>query len=285
MSYQNKFLGYLEFEKNFSPNTIISYKTDLQQFTDFLNKDITETTHEDIENFIKSLRKQGNTTSTTNRKLSSIKSFYKYLFKEKIIEYNPADLVESGKIDRKLPNYTTIEDFKTLIDTVDNLRDKLLINLLFASGARRVEIVSLKKTDIDFNSNLIKLKGKGSKERVVPVHENIIKDLKVRCDAISSKWVFPSKINKGNHITPRQVNQIITKWIKAANLEDKNLTPHSFRHAFGKYMYENGGDIKSIKDMMGHESINTTDIYTKISTKRNIEEYKKYHPLYKKETK
>lgn len=276
------FFDYLEYEKNCPKTTIDSYRTDIQQFADFVNhKSAEEITQKDITDFIAAKRKEGIAVRTTNRKLSAIKSYFKFLVKKNYIEYSPADTVELSSVPSKLPETLNIEDIFKIIDVIDNLRDVVIIELLFATGIRRNELTTLKVSSIDFNEGTIKVYGKGSKERIIPVHPKVMDKLSKYVELIKSEWLFPSPRNKKTHISSRQINSIIKKWAEEAGLGHKNITPHKFRHTFGASLFDNGADIKSIQDMLGHSSIDTTNIYAKLSHKRNKEEYMKYHPISK----
>lgn len=276
----NDFLNHLDVEKNYSTHTIGAYETDLNQFFNFTNKEIDEITKSDILSFLKYLKENDYSSTTANRKLAAIKSFYKFMLLEGIVKMNPAELIESAKIEDTLPRTVTLEEYELIISVIDNLEDRALIELIFATGIRREEVVTLKKDCFDFHIGVLKVNGKGKKERIIPVIPEIIPNTMLWLEQHDSEWVFPSKINKGEPNTVRWVNKVIRKWADKVGLHD--ITPHSFRHAFGTYLYENNADIKAIQEMMGHESIDTTNIYAKTSIKRNRQEFIKAHPLIKR---
>ena len=276
----NDFLDHLEIEKNYSTHTVNAYKTDLNQFFNFTNKKIEEINKSDILSFLKYLKENEYSSTTSNRKLASIKSFYKYLLVDGLINVNPAELIESAKIEDTLPRTVSLEEYELIMSAIDNLEDKALIELIFATGIRREEVVTLKKDCFDFHAGILKVNGKGKKERMIPIIPEIIPNTVLWLEQHDSEWVFPSKINKGEPYTVRWVNKVIRKWADKVRLYD--ITPHSFRHAFGTYLYENNADIKAIQEMMGHESIDTTNIYAKTSIKRNRQEFIKAHPLIKR---
>lgn len=276
----NDFLDHLEIEKNYSTHTVNAYKTDLNQFFNFTNKKIEEINKSDILSFLKYLKENEYSSTTSNRKLASIKSFYRYLLVEGLINVNPAELVESAKIEDTLPRTVSLEEYELIMSAIDNLEDKALIELIFATGIRREEVVTLKKDCFDFHAGILKVNGKGKKERMIPIIPEIIPNTVLWLEQHDSEWVFPSKINKSEPYTVRWVNKVIRKWADKVGLHD--ITPHSFRHAFGTYLYENNADIKAIQEMMGHESIDTTNIYAKTSIKRNRQEFIKAHPLIKR---
>lgn len=273
----DKFLSYLKNEKNYSKHTISAYKTDLTQFLNFIKKDIVQITREDILDFIEYLKSINLSTVTTNRKLQAIKKFYKFLMIEGVVNINPADLVETAKIKKSVPKFVTVEQYKHILSIIDNLEDKALIELLFNTGIRREEVVNLKRSDINFDLNTITIHGKGKKERVIPFIPKLLPNTTLWLKQHNNEWVFPSEVNLGEPKTVRWVNKIVKKWSTKAGYS--NITPHAFRHSFGTYLYDNGADIKAIQEMMGHESIDTTNIYAKSSAKRNKQEYLKAHPL------
>ncbi len=278
-----QFLDYLENEKNYSHHTVDAYRTDLMQFQDFIRKDIKHVTRHDILNFLKHLKSEGLSPTTLNRKLIAIKSFYKFLMIEGIINMNPAELIESAKVEDTIPRVVTMEEYEHIISIIDNLKERALIELLFSTGLRREEVVSLKRNNFNFNLGIVKINGKGNKDRVIPFIPEIMPNTMLwleQIEDIDSEWVFPSNVNEGKPYTVRWVNKVVDKWTNKAGYSD--ITPHSFRHSFGTYLYENGADIKAIQDMMGHASIDTTNIYAKTSIKRNRQEFVKAHPLIKR---
>lgn len=275
------FKMYLSGEKNLSDNTVDGYERDLNQFCEYLGRPIEEATADDVSNFIVSLRFKGMKVSTTNRKLSSLKTFYKYLVRKRIIEFSPAESIEGGKKEQRLPKPVDLEDITELFELIDNLRDRVMFEVLFATGVRREELASIKVNSINFRRGFISVVGKGDKERLIPMYPKALELCERLAKSHKSKWLFPSRKNKGNHISKRQVNEIVTKWVKEAGLKDKDITPHKFRHSFCTYLFDNGADIKTIQDMAGHESASTTNLYTKVSISRNKKEYLQFHPMAK----
>lgn len=280
----NKFLNRLEVEKKYSKNTINAYRTDLTQFEKFvhkkLNKNLEDVTRDDVLSFLKHLANRNCSATTSNRKLAAIKSFYKFLLVEGVVKVNPAELIESAKIEETIPRAVSIEEYKHIMSIVDTLEERALIELLFATGLRREEVVTLKRNNFSFNPGILKIHGKGNKERIIPIIPEIIPNVMLWLEQHDSEWVFPSKRNKGTHNTVRWVNKVVKKWANKAGYPD--ITPHSFRHAFGTHLYENGADVKAIQEMMGHKSIDTTNIYAQSSVKRNRQEFIKAHPLIKR---
>jgi len=275
-----QFLNHLEVEKNYSKHTIDAYRTDLTQFEKFIFKDFKDVTRYDILNFLKYLKIQGFSPTTSNRKLASIKSFYKFLMVEGKVNVNPAELVESAKVEGTIPKILTIKEYENIMSIIDNLEDRTLIELLFATGIRREEVVILEKNNFTFNPGTLRVLGKGRKERIIPIIPEIIPNTMLWLQQQDSQLLFPSKVDKGKPKTTRWVNKVIKKWTDKAGYS--NITPHSFRHSFGTYLYENGADVKAIQEMMGHESVDTTNIYAQTSVKRNRQELIKAHPLIKR---
>lgn len=282
MNEINMFINYIKNRKNYSDNTVDAYLTDLTNFHDFISVGILEVTRDDINNYLDNQISLGLSVSTVNRRLASIKSLYRYLVIEEKVLFNPAELIESGKPKKSLPTVVTVKQFEKIIKGIDNLRDRLIIELFFASGIRREELSSLKRNHIDLIDGSLCILGKGNKERIVPLYDSILSKLSLWLSQHESIWVFPSPRNKGEHLSSRQVNDIVKKWSELAGFND--ITPHSFRHSFGTYLYDGGADIKAIQEMMGHESIDTTNIYTKTSLKRNRVEYLNHHPLNKRDS-
>jgi site-specific recombinase XerD len=280
MSAVDDFKRYLEVERRASAHTVEGYMTDLVQFFDIVKKDIDKVESDDITLFLEKLVEKGLIVSTTNRKLSSVKTFYKYLVLHKVLKYDPSSLIQSGKLEQRLPKPVDLEDINLIINIVDNLRDKLMFELLIGLGVRREELAGIRKSNINYRRGYVRVFGKGNKERIVPAYKKAL-DLALEYGSShNSPWLFSGR-DPSNHISVRRVNELVSYWVDKAGLSGKGITPHKFRHSFGTYLYENGADIRAIQDMMGHASIDTTNRYTKVSLKRNIEEYKKYHPMAK----
>lgn len=274
MNILDKFKEYIEKERNYSPNTVESYMSDLKQFFSVVTKDYKDISIQDISNYISKLKEKGFSAATTNRKLAAIKSFFKFLLKNGIINTNPAELIESGKLEKRLPRPLEKNEINKISNTTENFRDKAIIETLYGAGLRRSELISLKKSDINWEKGTLRIHGKGRKDRIVPINKFALSLLKRYCDSHSSEWVFPSVKNKNNHISARRLNEIIQYYAQKSGV--RGATPHKFRHSFGTHLYENGIDSKVLQDLMGHESINTTSIYAKVSIDRNLSEYNKY---------
>lgn len=277
MNYVEEFKSYLVFVKNLSNNTAENYGRDVEQFLKFTKKKLKDITYTDVLKFIGYLRKQGNTTATTNRKLSAIKKFFKVMIQLGMLKSSPAEAVESGKLEKRLPKPIDHGDLDKLFEAAESLREKVILEVLYGSGVRREELIKIHINDVNFENGSIRIIGKGNKERIVPIHPEGMKLIRKLFMTHGSEWLFPSRKGGGkNHISKRQVNTIIENIVKRAGL--KGITPHSFRHSFCTHLYQNGVELKVIADLVGHESTNTTSIYTKIDNVRNQTEYLRAHP-------
>ena len=280
------FLDSLYIEKGLSKNTVSSYKNDISSFLSWLNKkeiNYKYVSGKDINEFISNLFNCGLKSSSINRKISSIKHFYLFLSKKKIIKYSPADEIETPKQEKYLPISMSEEEVERLINSPNSnriieRRDKAMIEILYATGMRISELVNLKLTDIDFNRSVLKVFGKGSKERLVPYGEKAAEALNIylrdrkRSD---SKNVFLS--NRGSQITRGAFWQRIKVYIKRENLKS-SISPHTLRHAFATHLLNRGADLRSVQILLGHSDLSTTQIYTHIAKQRLGAILKKHHP-------
>ena len=280
------FLNSLYIEKGLSKNTVSSYENDISSFLSWLNKKQKNYQHvssKDINEFISNLFNSGLKSSSINRKISSIKHFYLFLSKKKIIKYSPADEIETPKQEKYLPISMSEEEVERLLNCPNSnqiieRRDKAMIEILYATGMRISELVNLKLTDVDFNRSVLKVFGKGSKERLVPYGEKAAEALHIylrdrkRSD---SKSVFLS--NRGSQITRGAFWQRIKIYIKRENLKS-SISPHTLRHAFATHLLNRGADLRSVQILLGHSDLSTTQIYTHIAKQRLGEILKKHHP-------
>ena len=280
------FLDSLYIEKGLSKNTVSSYENDISSFSSWLNKKQINYKHvsdKDINEFISNLFLCGLKSSSINRKISSIKHFYLFLSKKKIIKYSPADEIETPKQEKYLPISMSEKEVERLLNSPNSnriieRRDKAMIEILYATGMRISELVNLKLTDIDFNRSVLKVFGKGSKERLVPYGEKAAEALNIylrdrkRSD---SKKVFLS--NRGSQITRGAFWQRIKVYIKRENLKS-SISPHTLRHAFATHLLNRGADLRSVQILLGHSDLSTTQIYTHIAKQRLGEILKKHHP-------
>jgi len=285
----DKFLDYLKYEKNFSDHTIINYKVDLIEFYNYLeDKNIKNIDVNTIRNYLKKLYDKKYSSSTISRKVSSLKSYFKYLEAENIIDNNPMSLISNPKKQKKLPNFLNYTDLEILLNTPDNnteegIRDALILELLYSSGIRVSELVSIEIKNINFEEHKILVLGKGNKERYVyygtKCEQIINKYLKIRNKTAKTDYLL---INKhGNKLNERIVRKIIEDTTKKAGIK-VHVTPHVLRHTYATHMLNEGADLKSVGDLLGHENLSTTQIYTHVSNERLRNVYLSSHPRAKK---
>jgi integrase/recombinase XerD len=283
------YTDFLKIEKRQSPNTITSYRHDINYFASYLlSKKLNDVKTDDVRSFLIFLREKGLATSTVARYLSSIKSFYRYLFIEKLILNNPIEIIDSPCPWRKLPNVLSAEEVDALIAAPDiktsaGLRDHAMLELLYATGLRVTELISLKLSDVDLSVGYLRTLGKGSKERVVPFGdaariaiENYI--LRVR-PSVSQKTESTDLFltRRGTTMTRQGFWKILKKYITKAKISG-NVSPHTLRHAFATHLLERGADLRSVQQMLGHSDISSTQIYTHILKERMREVHDRFHP-------
>lgn len=281
------FFNFLIIEKGLSKNTVKAYETDIKGFIKWVNKnnkqsllDIKESSVNQYISYLFSLKLK---SSSVNRKISSLKSFYLFLLKKKLIRYSPFSEVISPKQEKYLPASMSESEVEKLLNSPDvskdiEQRDKAMIEMLYATGMRISELVNLKITDIDMNRSVIKVMGKGSKERLIPFGESaseaLFNYLKIRKDS-SSKEVFIS--NRGRKITRVAFWQRIKVYLLRENLKI-SISPHTLRHAFATHLLNRGADLRSVQLLLGHSDLSTTQIYTHIAKQRLGDVLKKHHP-------
>ena len=280
------FLDSLYIEKGLSKNTVSSYKNDITSFSSWCDKehlDRLKITDLNLNNYISTLFSIGLKSSSINRKISSIKHFYLFLLKKKVIKNSPADEITTPKQEKYLPTSMSEDEVESLLGSPKSSikierRDKAMIEILYATGMRISELVNLKLTDIDFNRSVLKVFGKGSKERLVPYGEKAAEALRIYLEdrkKLDSKDVFLS--NRGTRITRGAFWQRIKIYIKRENLK-LSISPHTLRHAFATHLLNRGADLRSVQILLGHSDLSTTQIYTHIAKKRLGEILKKHHP-------
>lgn len=285
-----KFLNYLEYERNYSYNTIIAYRSNIENFIMYCDsKDVKNMETIDfqfVRTYISYLYDNKYNTRSISRIISALKSYFKYLQKENIIKDNPLELITSPKLEKKLPKYLTINEIEKILNAVklDNkigIRDAFILELLYVSGIRVSELTNIKLGDIDDNENKIKIMGKGSKERIVFYG--------TRCRSLLNKYLsirnqflkYPSDYlvlsNTGRKINPREIRNIINR-IKLRAGVDMNISPHTFRHTFATHMLNEGADLRSVQELLGHENLSTTQIYTHLTNEKLRRTYLNTHP-------
>ena len=285
--YIEKFINFLKVEKNSPPHTIINYSADLRSFSLFLqDKDPKDVDHLTLRRFLAEMRAKGYSKRTIARKLASLRTFFKFLFREGLIKANPVSAIITPKLDKRLPVVLDEEKVARLIQSPDQsslagLRDRAIMESLYSAGIRVSELIGLDIDDIDFISGVLKVLGKGSKERIVPVGEPALIALrkyiraKERPSAKDRNAVFLNK--SGSRLTDRSVRRIIDKYIKSCSMIEK-ISPHSFRHSFATHLLNRGADLRSVQELLGHMNLSTTQIYTHVTTERLRAVYDKAHP-------
>ncbi len=273
-------------EKNYSPHTCNNYRRDLEEFKKFLNdndqKDIKDIDYFILRKFLSFLNKKKLNKRTVSRKISTLKSFFKFLLREKILKSNPASSLIYPRLDKPLPKFLTEGQVKRILELPDQtkllgLRDKAILEFLYSTGARVSEMVSTKLDDLDLIGGVVKVRGKGRKERLLPLGEPAIESIRQyllnRND--EQKALFLNKNTKP--LGDRGVRTIISKYIKNAALS-LDVSPHVFRHSFATHLLNHGADLRSLQELLGHSSISTTQIYTHVSLDSLKKIYQKTHP-------
>ncbi len=284
--------NYLAVEKGLAINTLDSYRRDLRKFIAFMHKrnikKPEDVDREALNDFVASLRKEGFATSTITRSIASIRSFFYFLLQEGFIDNNPALDLESPKIEKKLPRVLTTGEVDKLLSQPEKsqqngLRDKAMLELLYASGIRVSELVSLDITDFDPHVGFLRCRGKGMKERIVPIGSMAINHVNEYLDNSRAKMLKKNGepalfVNHhGGRMTRQGFWKILKKHAQKSNIKI-DITPHTLRHSFATHLLENGADLRSVQEMLGHSDISTTQIYTQVTRKKIREIYNKTHP-------
>ena len=284
----------LRVEKNLSTNSITSYKTDLERYINFLYngesiRELNSIRQIHIRNFIRFLNDQNLSSSTINRSFSSIRSYHKYLSYEKKITHNPTQLLESPKISKKLPKVLSVQEINEIINSVKvensmGYRDKAILETLYSAGLRVSELCSLEMNNILFDSAMLRVVGKGNKERYVPLGDKAIKLINDYCKYIRSALVDKKKSDgnvflskNGKQLTRMTIFNIMKKWSRISGI-NKDISPHTFRHSFATHLLEGGADLRSVQEMLGHSDISTTQIYTHLDNEYLKEVHRTFHP-------
>lgn len=279
----DNYLNYLNKELNFSFNTIDSYRKDLADFFCFIKKrkiDYLNLDRYDVRNYLKYLDEKKLKNSTIARRISAIRSFYNYLLSNNIVKSNIFNSIRNPKLEKRLPNYLSYEELAKILDSIDlssdlGLRNRLLIEMFYATGCRVSELINIKMIDINRSNKTIRIMGKGSKERIV-YYGDYAADYLNRYLASGfnegSEYLFLN--DKKDRLTVQEVESIVHKLVNDLSLKT-HVTPHTLRHTFATHLLNNGADIKSVQELLGHASLNTTGIYTHISSDRLKDVYLK----------
>ena len=285
---QNKFITYLSSEKRFSEHTIKSYTTDLKQFTSFLSSqfqiidEINEISFQIIRTWIASLLEKGINPRSVNRKISTLKTYFKFLIREGELVENPMMKVVAPKSKKRLPVFIEEDQIASLLNEVQfekgfvGQRNKLIIELFYVTGIRLSELINIKISDVDFNNQSIKVLGKRNKERIIPLSSNVVNDLNVFIENNQhNKYLFTNL--EGEKLYNKLVYRLVNKYIGEISSVNKK-SPHILRHTFATHMLNNGADINAIKELLGHANLSATQVYTHNTIEKLKTVYKQAHP-------
>lgn len=299
---QAKFIDYIQYEKRYSPHTVLAYRKDIDQFFSFLKTqynttDIKEVTHPMIRSWLVSMIEEKISPRSVNRKLTTLKSFYKFMIKEGTISVNPMRKIISMKTPRKLPSYVEKDRMMNLFDTVDfgtgfpGVRNRMILELFYATGMRLSELINLKESDIDFHQSALKVLGKRNKERLIPFSNKFADLLKnylrektsylenaespITSENQHDQWFII--LNNGKKSYPRYVYSIVRKYLTQVTTSQK-VSPHVLRHTFATHLLNNGAELNAVKELLGHANLSATQIYTHNTIEKLKTIYKQAHP-------
>ncbi len=282
------FLNYLSVERNLSQNTIISYSKDLNSYISFLEDQRTEsldkTTRSDITDFMLKQKESGLSTNSIIRSLAAIKSFYRFLLREGKILSDPTDMLESPKIYKHIPESLSILEVQRLLEQPKSkdkigIRDRAILETMYAAGLRCSELVDLKLDDVDLDVGYLRCFGKGGKQRIIPIGKKAVLAIKRYLEkvrgSIRSPYLFLNR--QKNRLSRQSIWKIIKKYVRSANIKLK-VKPHTLRHSFATHLLQRGADLRFVQELLGHSDISTTQIYTHIDKDRLKAIHKRYHP-------
>ena len=285
--HKNNFLKYLEFEKRYSQHTLKSYNTDISQFSSYLIKEfnlknIEEVNHSLIRSWVSSLLEASVSSRTVNRKITTLKSFFKFLMQENVIFENPMRKIISPKTSKKLPVFIEKSKMDELLDeiefpdTFEGTRDKLIIDMFYMTGMRLSELLSVRLVDIDFVNSVVKVLGKRNKERIIPLPPVLLRNLRIFAQNNRIKDLLFINF-EGKMLSPKNVYNIVNKYLSMVSSIEKK-SPHVLRHSFATHMLNNGADINAIKEILGHANLSATQVYTHNTIDKLKTIYKQAHP-------
>jgi tyrosine recombinase XerC len=283
--YIEKFMRYLEIEKNYSQHTILNYQLDLQGFKNFLkDTPIENVDYLLLRKYLAALKEKNLKARTVARHLSSLRSFFKFLTREGYLKDNPLLVLSSPKLERHLPEFLTEEEVNKLIAavTIKNqdelcLRNRAILETFYSTGMRVSEVVRLNIEDIDFISGTVKVRGKGKKERLVPIGDHAIRAIRAYLEKRKkqNEALFLNK--NGQRITDRGIRNVVAKYLVLASIR-QGVSVHSLRHSFATHLLNHGADLRSVQELLGHANLSTTQVYTHLTTERLKTVYDKAHP-------
>jgi integrase/recombinase XerC len=298
--YLRQFLQHLRYERNVSDHTLRNYSSDLEQFRDHLTRigrtgqiHVADIDHLTIREWMASLHSLNKKKTSIARKLASLRTFFQFLVREGVLENNPAKLVATPRVERKLPNHLSIEETIRFIETPDiktdlGKRDRAILEFLYATGIRVGELVNLSLKDVDFREKMVRVMGKRKKQRILPFHDSSAQALMLYITEARPVFLNNCPVTErddkiiflnyqGTRLTTRSVGRMIDKYIKlCADIHD--ISPHSLRHSFATHLLDSGADLRDIQELLGHARLSTTQIYTHVSMEKLIEVYDRSHP-------
>lgn len=288
-SHIQKFLRYLEIEKGVSPHTLRAYRKDLEAFSNHVKSKVEDIELNDIRGFVAEEINSGHKKTTAGRRLAAVRSFLKFLYREGYIKSNPAKLVPTPKLPKMLPKFLSVDDVFSLVEKPEGIgllpaRDRAILELLYSSGLRVSELSGLNAEDINVREGLVKVKGKGKKERIVPVGTKAVEAIKTY---LIERVLLRKKDNalflnkNGKRLTDRSIRRIVIKYAKAIGVNSR-IGPHTLRHTFASHLLQGGADLRVIQELLGHSSLSTTQKYTHLDITHLMDTYDKAHPLAKK---
>lgn len=279
------FIDYLTIERGLSPNTLQAYRRDLCQFRDWLKKEFLQVDSALIGNYLATLREKGNKSRTLNRKLSVMRMFYKFLYTEGKTDHNPVEGVSSPRLGRKIPSFLSEKEVEALleappIDEQYGSRDRAILEVVYGAGLRISELINLNLTDLNLKGGWVKVLGKGSKERIVPLGREACRWVRIylrkrRIETTDKLSLFCNRY--GKRLSRQACWKIIKKYSQKAGIT-KKISPHTLRHSFATHLLSRDADLRFVQELLGHTNISTTQIYTHITQERLKKVYKKYHP-------
>ena len=287
------FIDYLKFQKRYSAHTVRSYHDDLVQFFTYIElhysgTDVTEISHQHVRSWLATMKEKKVTSKTVNRKISALKSFFKYLIRTGIVATTPMSKVIAPKISKRLPQFVKVEDAEKLISSLNNTEDwrglntKMLVTLFYNTGMRLSELINLREGQIDFGKKQIKVLGKGNKERIIPVSTGIMKVIKEYMQHKKKQFENAADVllvtESGKKMYPKYAYLIVKSFLadEVKTLDKKS--PHVLRHSFATHLSNNGADLNAIKELLGHSSLAATQVYTHNTIEKLKNIYKKAHP-------
>jgi integrase/recombinase XerC len=290
----DRFLDYIAFEKRFSQHTIIAYRSDLDQFSHFLSdqyklEDINKVDHQVIRSWIVSMMENGQSARTVNRKITTLKTYFKYLVKEGLIAENPMNRVIAPKTSQRLPAFVEQESMNNLFSKLDfgegypAARDRMIMELFYSTGMRLSELIGIKESDIDFVKNVLKVTGKRNKQRIIPFSNNLADmlreytEMKRKAFTGEPQETYLVLTNKGDQLYPRMVQRMVHHYLDQVTTISKR-SPHVIRHTFATHMLNNGADLNAIKEILGHANLAATQVYTHNTIEKLKSIYKQAHP-------